>query len=504
MVVITLASGVGISSGIFTLFEAAAMRPHVPDAATFAQIYVAATTDRARPGRPGDATFDEYEAFSHPRTLAAVAAHRRLLLPMAAAGNQPLPVHLATCNFFDVLGAGSPVRGRLLRPDDCASAAPVVVIDEDLWRNRFDANPSVVGSTLVLNGAALTIVGVAPRATSQFDNARAWLPYTARSYVSAGDGPPRASSTAPWLAVWGRLTPGVDAPRRRGRALLLAANDDRLHPGRTTSVIVRNGSIVQDPRKPLVVPFISLIMGALACLVLIACANISTLLLSQADARQHEVAIRLSLGAGRARLLRMLLTETFVLAAIAGAFAIWLTREVPIAFFDWSGAGQPAYSLDPDWRVFLFLAATTGLAAVAAGLAPALESLRIDILDALKGQRTVAGVPGSRALRNGLIGVQVALSFVLLTGAGLFAMTHYRIVTDAPGFDARHVLVVRGDAPPESLRAVVERLPGTRAVALARTAPVLTPSTVELATMPAPSAWRIGTRSPPGTSRPWA
>ena len=468
-VVVTLTAGIGFSSGIFTLFDAAVLRSRVAaDPASYAEIFVGSTTDRSR---PGGASLDELSSFTRARTVRALSAHHRYMVPFARGGDEKIPAMLVTCGFFDTIGSGPPLAGRLLVPEDCDSAAPVAVIDEALWRNRFHADPGTVGASIDVNGAVVTVVGIAPEAAAAVDDARVWMPLTLRRYLSLGE----PSRTDRWLSLEGRLAPGATRRQAAAELAVLASGDGVHRPADRAGIVVTDGSVVSDPRKPLVVPFITLVMSALSCLVLIACANIAVLLLSHADARQQEIAIRLSLGAGRGRLLRMLLTETLLLSACAGAASIWVAYQVPVAMFKWFGAGLPAYSLAPDWRAFTFLTLTTVLAGVAAGLAPALESMRVDVLDMLKGRRSLLGAGGGSGLRNALTGVQIALSFVLLVGAGLFGMTHYRIVTGEPGFEASHLLIARADATPAALRRALSGLPGARAIGFARTGPVLAP-----------------------------
>ena len=161
-----------------------------------------------------------------------------------------------------------------------------------------------------------------------------------------------------------------------------------------------------------------LIMGALGLILLLACTNVTMLLLSRAAARQREMAIRLSLGAGRKRLLRMLLTESLILSSLSGAISLWIATKVP-AVMGKLIPGMPHYPLDPDLLVFAYLAGITLLAGTIAGMAPAAESLRVDLTASLKGQEALFGSPRSRR-RGFLVGAQVAMSLVLLVAAGLF------------------------------------------------------------------------------------
>ena len=268
----------------------------------------------------------------------------------------------------------------------------------------------------------------------------------------------------------------------QAEATVAAAALDALHPGQRTSVKVTDGALLHDPHvRGNVIGVLTLIMGALTALVLIVCANVATLLLSHAAARREEIAIRLAMGAGRARLIRMLLTETLTLAGCAGVASYFVAREVPTVLMHWLTDRPPAFPMTPDWRVFAYLAASVGLAGVAAGLAPALESMRADIVTSIKGQRSLAG-PRSHSRAPGvLMAVQIALGFVLLTGAALFMVTHYQTITRNPGYESHSVLMPRvtyrqtaqspGPPGPAVLREVLAAIPGTRSIAFAATAP---------------------------------
>jgi predicted permease len=500
IVIATLTFGIGVSSGVFTLFDAIALRARIDtDPASFVRIFTTSTTDPTRPGRLAGATVEEYAAFrDRARTLRALAAYHRFAATVGAHDDMPTRILLVSCDFFGVYGVERALVGRLLQFGDCDAATPVVVIGEGLWRSRFSADAGIVGSTIPVNGKPVTVVGVAPRSTAEVDNSATWLPWSLRPYLGLG-ADPRGLIAGPlpqerWLSLVGRLSAGTNREAVNAELSVLASQDDRLHPGRTSRVIVTDGAMMSDPGlHTVILSVMTLVMGALTCLVLIACANVATLLLSQADARHREIAIRLSLGAGRGRLSRMLLTEVLVLAAFAGVGSVYVAYQVPLLLMRWLVGTLPPFSLTPDWRVFAYLAITTGLAGVAAGMAPAAESMRVDVVDSLKGRRSTLGVPGGATLRHSLIAIQVALSFVLLIGAGLFVVTHYRIVTSEPGFDSRQILVPRvtlrdgsstpsPNARPAAILEALSDLPGVEAIAFAGVSPVAPPPTMSIST----------------------
>jgi len=489
IVVLTLTFGIGVSSGVFTLFSAIALRPMIDaDPSTFVRIHTTSAEDRARLKPFAQASLEEYVAFREGvRSVRVLSAQSRFSAPLGGDDAPVTSMSFASCNLFEVYGPVKAVLGRLLQPADCDAAAPVLVLSHTLWRTRFGTDPGVIGRTLMVRGVPLTVIGVAPRIATGPGITYAWLPYTLRAQLRFGDDPRRMIDGHfghdRWLIIAGRLAPGATREQVSAELSVIAARQDRLHPRRVTAIAVTDGAFVHDPagRGP-AISIVCLVMGALTCLMLIACANVATLLLSRADARQQEVAVRLSLGAGRGRLLRMLLTETLTLAACAGAGSLYLAWRLPVALATWLIGTTPELLLVPDWRVFTYLAAAVCVAGVAAGLAPALESMRADVLDALKGQRSTLGPAVSATrFRAGLVAVQVGLSFVLLVGAALFLITHYATVRRDVGMETAQVLTptltyraaAGSTAPPaDAVFDALTPVPGVQSVVFAAAFPI--------------------------------
>ena len=299
VVIATLTLGIGISAGVFTYFNAVLMRARVDkDFDSVVKVYSAYAKDSAPPGRPGEATLEDYLAFrDRAKSLHNLAAYADFYAPLGKGDAVEARTLLATCNFFSLYDPGKPLMGRLLQPEDCAAASPVVVLGEQLWRNRFAADPRIVGKVVHLNGQPLTVVGVTKaRFAGEVNNARAWLPYTLESYLKRGENS-RASGEAAWLKVEGWLNPGFSRREAAAELRLIAGQHDRLHPGRTTTLIVTDGSPIQDPHDRYNVTWaVSLIVGALTILVLIVCVNVTTLLFARASAAARDCH---SSGAGR-------------------------------------------------------------------------------------------------------------------------------------------------------------------------------------------------------------
>jgi putative ABC transport system permease protein len=446
-VVATLTLGIGVSTGVFTKYNAEYLRTHVDkDLDSFVRVYTAYTKDSTDPGRLGEMTLEDYLAFRDRakslRNLAAYADIRGVRLGK----DDPKDVRtlLVTFNFFSVYDLEQPLMGRLLQPEDYVAANPVVVLSERLWRNRFAADPQIVGKVTHFNGQPVTVVGVTPNFMGMINGASAWFPYTIETYLKHGDDLLRPGEAA-WLNVVGRLNPGFSRRDAAAELRLLASQQDRLHAGRTTTLTITDGSWFQDPehRGNNRMVFAAL-LGALLIFVLIACLNVTTLLLARAAARQQEIAVRLALGAGKMRLVRMLVTETFLLASVAGLASLYLTHQIPRILDKLLTSNSEGASADfsqaPDWRVFAYLALVTVLAAVMAGLAPAFQSLKVNFAEMLKGRQSNFGGDRGPRLYGLLIGAQVALSFCLLYLAGLFVSVAQKAASFEPGFETRQVI----------------------------------------------------------------
>jgi len=500
IVVATLTFGIGVSSGVFTIFSTIALRAQIDaDPGSFLRVFPRSSTDGIQRGVFGaQASVEEYLAFRDGlHGVRALAAHSRF---SAALNDEAAParINLVTCNFFDVFGPDRAALGRLLLPSDCDGDASVIVLSHSEWRTGFGADGGIVGRTISVSRTPLTVVGVAPPTASTLGLGVAWVPFTMRARLRLGDDPRRLIDGhyghERWLSIAGRLAPGATRDSVGAELAVVAARQDRLHPGRTSSAIVTDGAMVHDPAsRGAVLSIVGLVMTALSSLVLIACANVATLLLSRAEARQQEVAVRLSLGAGRSRVLRMLLAETLTLAACAGVASLYVAYRLPVALATWLLGKTPELPFVPDWHVFVYLGTTVWIAGIAAGLAPAVESMRVDVLEALKGRRSMmsSALSGAR-FRAVLVAVQVALSFMLLVGAALFLVTHYHTITREVGMETAHVLMPQvldrsqiQTAParsPEAMQEALLRVPGVRAIVFADTAPVFGSSKLDLAT----------------------
>ena len=335
-------------------------------------------------------------------------------------------------------------------------------------------------------------MGVAPALTTGWlTPPNIWLPLSAQPILdSSRNG--FADDTPLWLTLAGRLAPGSSPSRVRADFESLERQEDRLHPGRFTAVTTTDGSWLEEfelywtGRDLFLLAFF---VGAFTLVLLIACANVATLLLSRAASRRREIAVRLSLGAPRIRLVRMLVTESLILAALAGAASLWLVRWAPRPLFHYLAPRAPDFPMNPDWRIFLYLCAVVLTSGILAGLAPALESVKVDLASSLKGYTSL--LRGGGRIRAALVSAQVAMSMVLLVAAALFAKSEERNLHADPGYLPQKVVVAQLHFPDntsladarvrlDAITQRIKRLPGVHSVAFSDELPMFSRVTVEL------------------------
>jgi len=404
---------------------------------------------------------------------------------------------ISTGNYYRVLGVHARI-GRVIVPeDDSPSAPPVAVISSKYWHTRFLTDPNVLGRTIRVNNVPMTIVGVLPpeftgvqRVVTEAPEIS--FPLSVEPQLNIGGGPSRSSQPVYWwLQIMGRLKPGVTAAQVHGNLQGVFQNTARAGLEsymKTASETVRSASSNQGLRHVPNLLVDSAARGAydvnatdvrsaailatvVGLVLLIVCANVANLLLSRSAGRQKELSVRLSLGATRARLIRQMLTEALLLAAAGGALGVlvgyWGRRLLP---------GPPGLLPPMDWRVLAFVAAVTLVTGVLFGIAPALRATGGNVSAALK-QNSRSATASKSLLAKTLLVVQVAVSLVLLVGAGLFIRTLHNLRNVDVGFNAQNLLLFRVqpslnryDAARslELFRQLFERIgavPGVRAVA---------------------------------------
>jgi hypothetical protein len=284
----------------------------------------------------------------------------------------PSLLMLVSREFFQVYGLERAKYGRLFQPVECEApaAAPVVLLSEQLWRDRLHGDPRILGRQVQIYHTAFQVVGVLPAAfAGRLRGPGIWIPYSMHAAFFGGVDLFRESSRR-WLTVEGRL--------RSGHSQAEALRElNALMPGMgRTTLVLTNGSIFQDPSSRMIaVAFAVLLKGALALILLLACTNVTLLLLSRAVARRYEMSVRMAMGASRGRLIRMAATEGILLSLLSGGLSAGIAGAVPATLLKLVPR-MPHYPIHADWIVFTYMAGITITAGFCAAMVPAMESLR--------------------------------------------------------------------------------------------------------------------------------
>ena len=441
-VLLALVAGVGLNAAVFALIDTSWLRsPVEKDPPSFVQAIPSYSGWFAAENQFHAFTVKDYEAIrDRTKSLREVAAFSGAGSRKLDSDSEDVGLGLVTCNFLDVYGWRL-VKGRRFLPQECSTpgAEPFAAISEALWRNRYGSDPAIVGKIIHINQQPYTVVGVISFRSQVWMKGDLWLPYTMQPQFYRGYDAFKQHPDYPWLNVVGRLKAGYSQADAQAELKLIQSQQDSLVPGRKTTLQVTNGSLFQNPQyRALGFVVLPLVMGPMVLVLLVACTNVTMLLLSRAAARRSEIAIRLTLGAARSQLLRMLTTEGMIIAVTAGAISAYLALRLPGVFWAFLLHRNDYQPLGPDWKVFAYLAGVTLLAGCIAGITPARISLKIDLLASLKGQER-AVTTRSRTL-NILIVAQMAMSFVLVAAGVLFVRLQRCMTSMDPGFETRQVL----------------------------------------------------------------
>jgi predicted permease len=444
--VLTLALGIGANTAIFTVVNAAVFHS-LPYRAPERLVHLWET----RPARE----FTQMEA-SRPNLLewqasnhvfSDLAGYTGVNFSLTGRG-APQRIYGArvTANFFDVLGA-QPILGRAFHADeDRPGGTRIALLTYGLWTGQFGSDPKIIGQALTLNGEPYTITGILPREFQFAKQGRAdvWVPLNP-SPDEAG------RRTFHWVNVIGRLRPGVTVVQAQDEMTRLAQRLAAEYPDANAGGGIRVVPLHEEIVGP-VQPVLIALIGAVGLVLLIACVNVANLLLARAEVRQKEIAVRLALGATRWRLLRQVLTESCILAISGGALGLVLAQwGVNVILSRLPGAvlaGMPYFrGLSPNAGVLEFTLGISLLTGIVFGLAPAFHASRLDLQDALKEGTRTAGRTAQHRLRNTLVVSEIALSLVLLAGAGLLMKSLVRLLKVDPGFTTENLLTLDISAP---------------------------------------------------------
>jgi macrolide transport system ATP-binding/permease protein len=456
LAILCLTLGIGANAAVFSWIEGILLRPY-PLVVGQDRLFAVISTDRGGGSGEVAMSWPDWLDLQRSSTLVEAFIADKITGTTLSTGDRAerAPGSMVSANYFDALGV-HPILGRGFLPgeDIGRNAHPVTVISYQLWKDRFHGDPQIVGKTQMMNGLPHTIVGVAPEGfygtfvgyAFQF-----WVPASMQAQFSAGSYKLEDRS-ARWIEGFVRLKPGVTMAQAQAEMSAIMARLEGDFPETNRGRGIRIFPLWRTPFNGAaeMLPALGIALLVVLAVLLIACANVGNLLLVRGFARQQEMTIRLSIGAGRRRLVKQLLTEGLILTVIAGAggfvIAHWL-RDT-LAVLTPSHTGVPLrFAGQLDWRVLVASASVCLASTLVFGLVPALVASDVDLADALRAQSgSVVGSRRAAWVRSTLVVVQIALSFVLLVGAGLLIKSVQAMRTVSPGFTTAGVLTTSVNA----------------------------------------------------------
>jgi putative ABC transport system permease protein len=469
--IITLGLGIGANTAIFSVINAVLLRrlPYDTTRLVAVESFDPQKEKRAYGAPPAD--FWDWQEQSG--TFEQLAMHSGGGIGLKESERiEVISGSRVTVNFFATFGV-QPMLGRAFNNEEgFVNGPPAVILSHGIWQQRYGGDPQIVGRTIKTTNGAITVIGVMPPDFKFPSYAQVWTPILRDS----GEMKSRASR---YCQAVGRIKRGETIESAQAEMKAIAARLAMSHPkdnkGRTVQLTDWRESLSVDSRKALLV-----LMGAVGFVLLIACANVANLLLSRAAARRREMAVRLALGATRAKVLLQLLTESLLLSLVGGALglllAFWgveaLTSLLPKLNFSYQSLSELRDEIRVDRVALLFTLAVSIMTGLIFGLAPGWQAAKTDVSEALKeGGRNVGA--GNQRARQGLVIVEIALALALLVGAGLLINSFARLLRVAPGYDPQGLMVMSLGFPAENKYAfahqVMERIaatPGITSVAL--------------------------------------
>jgi predicted permease len=377
----------------------------------------------------------------------------------------PADVEMVSGNYYSVLALRPQLgRGSEEADDRAAGSGPVVTISDRLWTNRFGRSPDVIGKTILVNAQPMTIIGVNPPGFTGAYSAQGtpdiFLPFSMQPIVAPQNMDPSWPASLLenkplwWVLVMGRVRPDVPVAKAEAalnvtlnaavRATMTVKNDNQ-----APRLMLRDGSRGQNPSLEELEKPVAVLMALAGLVLLLACANLANLLLARAGGRRREMGVRLAMGAGRSRILRQVMTESLLLSVLGGAAGLVLAfavrNAIPRLLSDaWA---PPAFSARFGWPIFAFAAAVSILTGLVFGLAPAWHSTRVQVSSSLKDSGQTVTQRRRGLAGKAIVVVQVALSMLLVVGAGLFVRTLMQLGRAPLGFQSHHLLLFSVDLP---------------------------------------------------------
>jgi putative ABC transport system permease protein len=458
VVVATLALGIGSTVAIFGVANAVLFRPLPYEAPEELALVWTQITNQPRALVSGPDFLDYRNETTMFEGFAGAIAMTAAITGEGRA--EEITVAYATANVFDILGV-TPVRGRNFEPADEAPIDPALFMDPNaelppgtimlthgFWQRRFGGDPSVIGRTVLIDGAGAVVVGILPQTFRIYLPEDAGMPTNIDAWGVIPSNFSDAARDAAWLTVVTRVKDDVTMEQAQQEMDALAARlrEQYQHHANGNMQIAVNSmhrDVVQHAR-----PVLLALLGAVAFVLLIACANVANLLLVRAASREREIAVRSALGGGRGRIIRQMLTESALLAlagAVVGVLLAWWGGRLLITMGPDTLPRFEQFSM--DGTVLVFTVAATAVAALAFGLAPALRSVSANLANSLRERGSDSGGVGGNKLRTALVVVEVALSLVLLIGTGLMFRTFAKLQAVSPGFESANVLTFNLGVP---------------------------------------------------------
>ena len=454
-VMLALALGIGMNTAVFTFVNALLLRPPAGVSApgSLLEIWL---HNRTSTGVQSylPFTYVEYTYFrDHSHSLEGVLAFdgdgSQAIWNRSGAG-EVVQGQLVSGNFFSLLGVNAMLGRTISSGDDqLGNPHPVIVLSHSFWQRKLGADPGIVGRTLVLNGAAFNVIGVAPAGFSGVLVATEpdfWVPLTLQEQFTH-DKERMTNLHSNWLIVAGRMKTSVDSVKVQAEMHVLAHQLELDDPdsNKNQDAMIYPATLVPGPYRGYVRAFTGLLLGVFALVLLIACANAASLLLARATGRTREMAIRSALGAGRGRLIRQMLVESLLLSSIAGMAGVMLAWWMARLLLELKPASLPITLEVPlDWRVVLFTLVVSLATGVIFGLVSALRSAAVNAAPVLKEETQSAGLRKSR-LRSLLLIGEIATCVVLLAGATLCVRSLIHANSINPGFDTQHIALATLD-----------------------------------------------------------
>ena len=439
MVIIALALGIGANTAIFSVIDAVLLRP-LPYEDSDRLVLLSESTPTGDEMSLAYPNFADWRSQNH--VFEKIGVYNRQNYNLTGAGEaERIITGQVSADLFSALRANAALGRVFTNEEDKPGAAPVVVLSYALWQRRFGGQTSIINQAVTLNAKSYTVIGVMPQGYQFPSLVEMWVPVGQLSEDSVWQ--QRANHVGLWAVA--RLKPGVTLTAAQADMENIALNLEKQYPDTNAGNRVKIQPLIEvfvsDVRRALWVLF-----AAVAFVLLIACANIANLLLARASARQKEMAIRSAMGAGHWRLARQLLTESVLLALVGGAFGLLLAVwGVDLILYISPDAIPRAKEISLNWQVMLFTIGVSFFTGILFGLVPALQSGGIDVHGTLK--ETGRGVTGRHWLRSSLVVVEMAMTLVLLIGAGLMIRSFYRLQNVPPGFSYEHVTTFNVSLP---------------------------------------------------------